>query len=151
MNRKSFHSLATSFVIAVALSLGSVVSAHAGVTAVKYSLPAHSRTVDFKVPANTPVQLIGDQTVIGDIGVAQLVLHNIPDEGLQWAGVGSFDFNGVNDFSGSTGTRIVALDYDGYVILEVRAITPKKGPVSYGFFITNSGPLPVTGQVKLIY
>ena len=92
MNRKSFHSLATSFVGAVAFSLGSVVAAHAGVITIKYSVSAHTRTGDIKVPANTPVQLIGDQAIFSDIGVAQLVLHNVPGEGLQWAGVSSFDF-----------------------------------------------------------
>ena len=28
------------------------------------------------MPTNTPVQLIGDQAIFGDIGVAQLALHN---------------------------------------------------------------------------
>jgi hypothetical protein len=128
--------------------LGSVVAAHAGVITVKYSLSAHTRIGD-KVPANTPVQLIGDQAIFGDIGVAPLVLHNVPGEGLQSAGVSWFDFNSVNNFSGSTGTCIVALDYDGDVILEVRAITPKNGPDSYGFFIANTGDSTVAGHVKL--
>jgi hypothetical protein len=103
------------------------------------------------VPANTPVQLIGDQTVIGDIGVAQLVLHNVPGEALQWAGVSSVDTGGVNNFSGSTGTRIVALDFGGDVTLEVQAITPKKGLQSFGFIIVNSGASTLTGHVKLTF
>jgi hypothetical protein len=150
MNRKSFHSLATSFVVAVAFSLGSVVAAHAAELTVKYTLTGATQSPVIKVPANTPVQLIGDQTVTGDIGVAQLVLHNVPSEGLQWAGVSSVETSGVNSYSGANGTRIVSLDYDGDVFLEVTVITPKTGPDSYGFIIVNAAGSH-TGHVKLIY
>jgi hypothetical protein len=102
MNRKSFHRFATSLLVAVAFSLGSAIAAHATTEVIiKYKLGAGTQTGAIKVPANTPVQLIGDQTNTGDIGVAQVVLHNIPDEGLQWAGISSADGN-VNSYSGSS-------------------------------------------------
>jgi hypothetical protein len=53
--------------------------------------------------------------------------------------------------SSASGTPIVSLDADGDVTLEVQTITPKKGPVSFGFIIVNTSGGKVTGQVKLIY
>ncbi len=152
MNRKFFHRFATSLVVAVAFSLGSAIAAHATTEVIiKYKLGAGTQTGAIKVPANTPVQLIGDQTNTGDIGVAQVVLHNIPDEGLQWAGISSADGN-VNSYSGSSGTYIVSLDYDRDVFLQVIFVPNKKGGGgNFGFIIVNSGSKTLTGQVKLIY
>jgi hypothetical protein len=98
------------------------------------------------------VQLLGDQSVTGDIGVAQLVLHNIPGEALQWAGVSSVETAGVNSYSGASGTRIVSLDADGNVFLQVLFVLNKKGGGgNFGFIIVNSGAKTYSGQVKLIY
>ena len=153
MHRKSFHRFATSLVITVAFSLGSAIAAHATTEViVKYTLGAGTQTGLIKVPANTPVQLIGDQTVTGDIGVAQLVLHNIPDEGLQWSGSSSADDAPLRGYSGASGTRIVSLDADGDVFLQVLFVLNKKGGGgNFGFIIVNSGSKTYTGQVKLIY
>ena len=152
MNRKSFHRFATSFVIAVALPLGSVIVANAATEViVKYTLGADTQTGVIKLPANTPVQLLGDQINTGDTGVAELVLHNIPGDGLQWLGSSLADLTAVHGSTSASGTPIVSLDADGDVTLEVQTITPKKGPVSFGFIIVNSGSKTLTGQVKLIY
>ena len=151
MNRKSLHRFATSLVVAVAFSLGSAIAAHATEIIVKYSLGAGTQTGAIKVPANTPVQLIGDQTNTGDIGVAQLVLQNIPNEGLQWAGISSAEGN-VNNYSGASGTYIVSLDFDADLFLQVIFVPNKKGGGgNFGFIIVNSGAKTLTGQVKLIY
>ena len=152
MNRKFFHRFATSLVVAVAFSLGSAIAAHATTEViVKYTLNGPSQTGVIKVPANTPVQLLGDQINTGDTGVAVLVLHNIPGDGLQWLGSSLADLTAVHGSSSASGTPIVSLDADGDVTLEVQTITPKKGPVSFGFIIVNTSGGKVTGQVKLIY
>jgi hypothetical protein len=104
------------------------------------------------VPANTPVLVMGNQTVVGDIGVGQLVMQNIPAEGLQWSGSSSFDGNAINTWNPTNGTYIAALDFDGDVFLLVQFIPNKKGMAgNYGFIIKNTSGNTLTGQVKLIY
>ncbi len=152
MNRKAFHRFATSCVVAVALSLGLAAAAHAtSEVIIKYSLGAGTQTGHIKLPANVPVEVIGNQNVTGDIGVAQVVMQNVPDEGLQCSGSSSSD-GPLNFYSGATGAYIMSLDFDGDLFLQVDFVLNKNGKGgNFGFIIVNSGSKTLTGQVKLIY
>jgi hypothetical protein len=147
MTRQSFQRLTTSVVVAVALALGSAVSAHATTLIVKYTLAGGTQTGIIKVPKNVPVLLVGNQTVVGDVGVGQVVVQNIPTEALQWAGSSSAD-GPVNNFSSSG--HIMFIDFFSEVELTVSPYLVK-GVENFGFIIKNTGGSPLTGQVRLIF
>lgn len=120
-------------------------AAHATEQTIKYKLAAGARSAFIKLPANTSVLVMGNQTVTGDIGVGQVVMQNVPAEGLQWAGSSSFD-GPVNSYSGATGTYIMSIDYVADVELRIDFVKD-----NFGFIIENFASETLTGEVKLIY
>jgi hypothetical protein len=84
--------------------------------------------------------------VIGDIGVGQVVMQNVPGEGLQWIGGSTYD--GPVSHFGTGGTYIMSIDNGGGVQLSV-----KDGGATandFGFVITNtSGGDQLSGEVRI--
>jgi hypothetical protein len=151
MTRPSFSRVACGLVAAVSLSICSAAMAQVPMKKatetiiIPYTLGPGAKSGFITVPPNIPVMVTGNQTVIGDIGVGQVVMHNVPGDALQWIG-GSSHSGPVSGF-GKGGDLIMTLDFRGFVELIVKPGSEASG---FGFIIENtSGSGTYTGEVRI--
>jgi hypothetical protein len=87
---------------------------------VNYNLAAGATSAPIGIPANTPVQIVGDQMNVGRRGVAWATILRVPNQFLDWTGLESFSGSAITSgFSSSPGTHILYLDFDHMVDIEV--------------------------------
>jgi hypothetical protein len=114
---------------------------------VTYKLAAGSVSAPIKIPVtNSPVFVMGVQTNQGTRGVGEVTILRISGPGgfLEWTGLDSTAGSAITQgFSGFPGTKIVFIDFDHCVIIEVHNAD--------NIQVHNSCNFPVAGKVKLIW
>jgi len=152
MKREPLLRFASPLIAAVAVSIGFSAAARAGETyttknptevIITYHLLNAASSKPIKLPKDTPVLVLGDETAFGDAAIGQVTIHSDTIEGLlQWVGQSFFD-GPVAGSNSLAGTEIISIDHMGKVQLQIE--TPDS------FIINNSSGQAVTGTVKLIY
>jgi hypothetical protein len=128
-----------------------IIVVHAGAVAstpnaafYSYSLAPGAASGLISPPAGQSVLLMGSNTTYGDRGVGQVAMLHITGAFLEWVGLNSTR-NGTiaQGYSAVAGTKIVQLDFGGYVYVEVANAD--------NFEIVNSDTIAQTGNVTLIW
>lgn len=124
-------------------SSGAIATLQSKTTTVNYTLDPGASLV-ITPPASVPVLLIGTCITPGDRGVGQVSLLRLPGQFLEWVGLNSPASGTISKgFSGIAGTRIIQIDFNGQVLLEV-------GPADT-FRVRNASSGVRTGSVTMIF
>ncbi|MBI3756662.1 MAG: hypothetical protein HY267_01665 [Deltaproteobacteria bacterium] len=109
-----------------------------------YDLAPGANSAPITPDSNTPVFVMGVQTVLGNRGVGQVTLPRVPASFLEWVGLESTAAAAITQgFSGVAGTHIVYLDFSHTVDIEVNTTDT--------FRVHNGNGAAQTGKVKLIW
>lgn len=114
-----------------------------------YDLAPGGISAPIRIPDNIPVHLMGATLTFGFRGVGQAELLSIPGAGgfIEWVGLDSTSGAAITQgFSGVAGTKILFIDFNHQVIVEV-AGTAGSGQIR----IRNTGAGPRNGVITLVY
>ena len=92
---------------------------------VSYSLAAAAVSPPITLLPNVPIHVLGTQTVFGSWGIGSVSLLSRPGAGgfIEWVGLDSTAGAAITQgFSGVAGTKILFLDFDHCVQLEVAGV-----------------------------
>ena len=109
-----------------------------------YSLAGSASSAGITPPSDTPVLVVADQTVGGDVGSSLLTLVNsIGDGELVWNGFESAGGGLTTGFSATAGTHMVFIDFNTFVDLQVNNAT--------SFKVHNRSSIALKGKVTMIW
>jgi hypothetical protein len=87
---------------------------------VPYNLAAGANSAPVVIPASVPVHVMGVTNTFNFRGVGFAVVLRVPNQFLEWTGLDSTAASAITQgFSATPGTKIVALDFDHDVAVQV--------------------------------
>jgi hypothetical protein len=113
---------------------------------VSYALTNNETSTPVVIPFDTPVQVVGTCTTFGDRGIGQVSLlrAGAVSDFLEWVGLDSTSGAAITEgFSAAPGTKIVFIDFDHTVQIEVNDAT--------SFRVLNTSGSAATGTVTVIW
>jgi len=112
-----------------------------------YHLAAGASSAPITVSGDLPVFVIGTNTTPGDRGTGFISLENGLGQFLEWSGVNSTTTSGgpptlTGGFNGAVGTKMLAIDFNGLVTLQVAGAN--------SFVVHNASGIEQEGLVWLL-
>ena len=143
--------LASLLVAAFIITLTLIVTQHVAAVGttpnaafINYNLAGGAKSAPITPAANQATLVMGTCTTPGFRGVGFVTMERSPGLFLQWVGLNSNNNGTITQgFSGTAGTQIVQIDFDGFAFLEVNTTDT--------FVVHNTGSAARAGNVLMIF